>query len=83
MATLTDSQLELIVDRLRGQCLLSLEDVLEQMDLDYWALDRSDHSRIDDRVFLCDCCGWWCETEELNNETSRDLCDQCVEEGED
>ncbi len=27
--------------------------------------------------FECDCCGWWASTEELNNEGSEELCDEC------
>lgn len=82
MATLTDIQLEQIVDDLRGQCARSLEDCLEEMGVDYLALDPADHAAIDERVFCCEGCAWWCEAEELNNETDRNLCDECNEEEE-
>jgi hypothetical protein len=28
-------------------------------------------------AFECDRCGWWCSTDELNNETGEELCDDC------
>lgn len=37
---------------------------------------------IDDRVFLCETCGWWCELSELSrksedNEQHQLVCDDC------
>jgi hypothetical protein len=37
---------------------------------------------FDSLVFCCDGCGWWCGTEELNNLTDEELCDQCNDERE-
>lgn len=37
-------------------------------------------SAFDALAFECDGCGWWCGTDELNNDDGRDLCDQCNEE---
>lgn len=34
---------------------------------------------FEELAFNCSQCGWWCSTEELNNETSEDLCDDCNE----
>ena len=31
-------------------------------------------------AFQCDVCGWWCDVEELNNLTSRNLCEECHRE---
>jgi hypothetical protein len=31
----------------------------------------------DELYFCCDQCGWYCDTEELNNETDENLCDDC------
>jgi hypothetical protein len=35
---------------------------------------------FDSLAFCCDGCGWWVSTEELYNETSRDLCQECHDE---
>ena len=32
---------------------------------------------FEELAFLCGQCGWWCSTEELNNETEQDLCNDC------
>ena len=28
-------------------------------------------------AFECDCCGWWASTEELNDDSGEELCDEC------
>lgn len=43
---------------------------------------EADLMAFDALAFVCDCCGWWCSTDELNNETSRDFCDQCKDDDE-
>ena len=46
--------------------------------------EGEDASEIQDKLaelaFECDGCGWWCSVEELNNETSDELCDDCHRE---
>ena len=39
--------------------------------------DPESIEEFDGLAFLCDQCGWWCSTEELNNESSENLCDDC------
>lgn len=34
----------------------------------------------DELYFCCDGCGWYCSTEELNNDTDENLCDDCNDE---
>jgi hypothetical protein len=36
-------------------------------------------SLCDDLYFCCDGCGWYCSTDELNNDTDESLCDECNE----
>lgn len=43
------------------------------------ALSDKERAEFYDLVFICECCDWWCSTDELNNE-DRDLCDECTEE---
>ncbi len=33
-------------------------------------------------AFECDRCGWWCSTDELNNETGEEFCDDCQSDTE-
>lgn len=35
---------------------------------------------IDAAIFLCDSCGWWCEMDELNNDTGDEYCNDCAED---
>lgn len=32
---------------------------------------------LDSLIFCCDCCGWWCDVDELKNETEQELCEDC------
>lgn len=74
--TLTAEQLEHVVQRLEGQCMLTLETVLEDMGLAGRESDSDVCEQVDAAVFCCDGCGWWCLIEELND---GQLCDDCNE----
>lgn len=41
---------------------------------------KEELQEFDQYAFNCDGCGWWCDTEELNNETARNLCNDCATE---
>lgn len=44
---------------------------------------QAEVEEFDALAFVCDGCGWWCSTDELNNLTAENLCDDChVEEDE-
>ena len=73
-----------IVEVLQGQCILGLEEAIEQeypgMTID--DLTETDYGLIDMNVFLCEQCGWWCEGM-CNSEAEEHgviLCDDCAEE---
>lgn len=73
-----------VADRLIGQCMQDLDQVTEELGDELsipLELRRSSEfsATIDDLCFCCDGCGWWCSTEELNNEGPEDLCDDCNE----
>lgn len=38
---------------------------------------------LDELCFCCDRCGWWCSSDELNNDTGEELCDDCNGEDDD
>lgn len=77
---MTGEQLEQIVQRLDGQCVVALEQAMEEAGVEE---TPENLERIDARVFCCEGCDWWCSTDELNNETDKNLCDECAAEDHD
>jgi hypothetical protein len=68
-----------------GQCVKSLDDWLAENvseNLDFTVLPQEDLARIDSTIFWCDNCDWCHSTEELNNDSDRNLCAECSEEEE-
>ena len=47
-------------------------------------LTTEDHAHIDQEIFNCACCNWWCEQSEANesDEYGDDICNDCHEEEE-
>lgn len=69
---------EKLAERLIGQCTVSLDEALnDAVGLDITTAPAELLAAIDSRVFCCDGCSWYCSTDELMNETGRDLCDDC------
>ncbi len=78
---LTTKQLDKLIDALRGSCE-SLENTLTS----YYAIDYTDlsieaHQYIDDFIFNCAWCGWWCEVDEMSEKLSEQetetICENC------
>lgn len=44
---------------------------------------QADVVAFDALAFECDQCGWWCSTDELNNDGPCNLCDECEPDDED
>jgi len=42
---------------------------------------ENDIDTFDQLLFVCDGCSWWCSTDELNNLTDENLCDDCTNYG--
>ena len=71
-----------IADQLRGQCVHDIEHFVDHCIEDGRLTEaESEELRlldlIDQQVFLCDRCGWWCETSECNNQDGDEHCDDC------
>lgn len=64
-----------IIQDLKGTCQI-LEDVAEHHGIAELTLD--DLRFIEEDIFLCSSCGWWCETCECNEVDDDRLCDDCV-----
>lgn len=67
-----------IADRLVDQCMIDIGQAAEETNVPEELRDDADLiSLVEDRVFCCDGCGWWCSVDELNTETDQQLCDDC------
>jgi len=53
-----------LIENTVGTCF-SLEEHLEYFDMELDDLSMEELGYIDDSIFVCDCCGWWCELSEL------------------
>ena len=58
-----------LIASLRGTCK-SIYDFHDEHDL-----SLEEFQMIDDEIFNCDVCGWWCEISEMGDEQS--VCDDC------
>ncbi len=54
------------IDRLQGSC--------DNLDIEDWSQEQLEE--LDSQIALCDCCGWWVESTELDDEG---ICEDCVE----
>lgn len=76
---------EQIIESLQGTCSNTLATAIDQhypgmLEED---LTERDNDIIDNTIFLCDNCGWWCETSEAHESNSGcDICDDCKSEEE-
>lgn len=74
----TTARWDRIIDHLRGSCG-SLIGALRSHD----AEDLEDHQEflryLDDEIFLCETCGWWCEMSEMaeDEEGTEPTCSDC------
>ncbi len=84
--TLLEQVADAVVARLVDQCILFEEQAVEE-ESDRLGLPVDERKSlrlvelIGQQVFWCDGCGWCCSTDELNNEGSEDLCDDCNDSG--
>lgn len=60
--------------------LLGTVNMLETSRWEEFTNDPAFCTALDDRVFLCEECGWWCATEEM---TEPSTCDECHPEDAD
>jgi hypothetical protein len=80
---LSDEQLDQLIEYLRGTAN-SLSDGLRAIgleDLDETELHEDTLKRIDDEIFVCEQCGWWCGNDEYGKKEGH--CDECSPDTED
>ena len=85
---LPEKVLDEIVSRLQGSCDSFdgvVDSVLEEHGIegDSMSLRQDDYYRVDNVIFLCNCCGWWCEAGEAHDQDGEDVCGDCYEGEED
>lgn len=56
-----------LVDDLRGTC--------KSLDIELYTVDE--RNELDDEIFCCEECGWWCDVDELNERDGNQLCNDC------
>ena len=59
-----------VIDRLQGTCM-------ETFDSELYTDDEL--REFDEQIFLCDMCGWYCETSEQHNHNGERVCQDCYE----
>ena len=77
MTLLSNDKLEAIVERLEGQCLIDLEQAMEEEGVIHLLDDTDTLQQIDERIFQCEQCGWWCSTDELHDDSNEKTCEDC------
>jgi hypothetical protein len=62
---------------------MTLNDAIESYypNCDDSILTTEDHNEIDNQIFYCEECGWWCEISEMawENDNSDTICVDCYE----
>lgn len=81
MAKFTNEELEELVDALRGSTD-TLDMAIKELFGDQYGedqMDDSDHDYIDNEIFLCTDCGWWCEISDESQECleGERICHDC------
>ena len=79
-----DFDVQLIIDTLQGTCTETLQSAIEthypEMSED--DLTSDDHNDIDNEIFECAECGWWCEQCQSTDKDGEPVCDDCNPENE-
>jgi len=77
----TDFDVNKIIETCQGTCTETLQSALDYHypGMQEEELTEDDHNDIDDQIFMCNTCGWWCESSEESEEAVGD-CRDCAEE---
>jgi len=72
-----DFDIDQLISDLSGTCSTIEEHLPEGMEED--DLTPEDYSAIDDQIFKCATCSWWCEIQEAVDDHGEDVCQDCSE----
>lgn len=82
MSKISNEQIDELIGMLQGTCD-TLDSALRELTNDEFVeddLSEDNHDKIANEIFLCEECGWWCETSESNeSESGENICDDCNE----
>lgn len=76
--------MEKVIEALQGTCK-PLEYGIQAAlgdDTEVDELTEEQLSHLDQEIFLCDTCGWWCEIAVSNDDNGDNVCDDCYEDEE-
>ena len=76
-----DFDVQELINSLQGTCS-SIDDHLPE-GMNWEDLTNEDHEAIDNEIFLCAECGWWCEISEQVESDDEQYCRDCREEEDD
>lgn len=74
-----DFDIQKIIDSLQG----TINTIQSALDDHYPGMDEedmteADHQALDDQIFLCTTCGWWCEiSQSTESADGEHECDEC------
>jgi hypothetical protein len=80
---LNNGQVHELIEVFKGQCIhTDMEEMAREMFGEDIELTKDDFDIIDNEIFLCEGCGWWCESSE---ETTKEgllerYCNDCEPE---
>jgi len=81
MVEFTTEEIEQIINYLQGTCK-SIDDAIYDIfgeDRDINDLSAGDYASIDERIFLCNTCGWWYEQGEMAENDNWE-CEGCADD---
>ncbi len=71
---------EKFVSAAQGTCM-STQEVLNHLDAEDFDEDDLDWALIENEIFNCVCCGWWCEvSEECDKGFDEPVCTDCEDD---
>lgn len=76
---ITTTQVNTLINYLQGTCM-SMSESCEDLNFSEDDLTIKQLQEIDNWIFQCSGCGWWCERGEAHDVNGEDMCDDCYEE---
>ncbi len=73
------AQLQKIIDHLRGSTGNLEETYREETSIHFDNAPARDLHFIDEQIFNCEVCGWWCGTDEMAEDKDM-VCDECADD---
>ena len=75
-----DFDVQKVIDYLQGTCN-SIDSAVNELypDMNFEDLSGSDFNCIDNQIFECQTCNWWCEMSELAQDQDENICEDCHE----